>query len=129
MIFKGKVTHVGQVKKGETNQGTEYATNWLVAEELNPDNPKYPQRGVFKMFKTGEYMKSVLEYFPKVGDSVEIDYSLKANEYKGQFYGDNDVFKITKIGGGQKAQPQSSNDFADAPSIAPIDDDSDDLPF
>ena len=125
MIFKGKVTHVGQVKQGTTNKGTDYATNTLVATELNPENPEYPQQGVFKMFKTGEYMKSVLEFFPKVGDEVEIDYKIKANEYKGNFYGDNDVFKITKIGGGQqqtKASPQ--------PAVAQQGfDDGDDLPF
>lgn len=122
MNFQGKVTHVGQVKKAKTAKGTEYATNWLVAQELNPSNPDYPQQGLFKMFKTGEYMKSVIEYFPKVGEDVEIEYNLKANEYKGNFYGDNDVFKITKVGGQQQSQPQ-------AQAAQQGFDDGDDLPF
>lgn len=123
MIFKGKLTYAGEVKQGETKNGKNYATRDFVLEELNPENPQYPMSGVFKIFKMDDYIKSVVDYFPKVGEVVEVDYSVSAKEYNGRWYGSNDVFKITKD---EKAQHQQAMPQA---ASAPLNEDEDYLPF
>lgn len=128
MIFKGKLTYAGEVKQGETKNGKNYATREFVLEELNPENPQYPMSGVFKIFKMDDYIKSVVDYFPKVGEVVEVDYSVSAKEYNGRWYGSNDVFKITKE---DKAAPSSSKPAAQQAPAQPnfMEDDDDSLPF
>ena len=125
MIFKGQILHIGGVKEGKTKDGKEWSSIDFVAEETEG---QYPQKGVFSLFKSGEYIKNAKEFskYNKIGDVVVIDFSMKANEYEGRYYGANSVFKINKETGTQSSEvsQEPSTIFFDS-SIA----DSDLLPF
>lgn len=112
--FTGKITKVLDVKQGQSAKG-EWATVSFVAEELNPEKPQYPQRGVFSLMKSGEYIKYATNFakdYP-VGTAVEVEFNLKANEYKDKWYGDLSAWKVTKLEGAGTAAPAVKDDFED----------------
>lgn len=103
MIFKGQIVSIGDVK-GATKDGKEWASIDIVVKEVHGE---HPQTGVFSLFKNGEHVKHAKEFskYNKVGDIVEIDFSLRANGYQGKWYGSNSIFKVTKQSAGQTSTP------------------------
>ena len=51
------------------------------------------------LFKSGEHIEYATTKFNYVvGDTVEIEYTVRANEWQGQWYGDNSIWRIEKVG-------------------------------
>ena len=48
MEFKGKITHISEVKTGTTKNDSEWAARDIVVEEESGD---YPQKAVFNFLK------------------------------------------------------------------------------
>lgn len=106
--FTGVVTNILPAQKGEGKKGP-WAKRTFVVEEQGVE---YPQKAVFNLFKNGEYVDMADSKFPvKVGDEVEVEYLIRANEYKGKWYGDLSVWSFNLL---QKAQSGSTPDD-DAP--------------
>lgn len=100
--FKGVATHILPAQKGEGKKGP-WAKRTFVVEEQGVE---YPQKAVFNLFKNGEYTDMAGDKFPlSVGDEVEVEYLIKANEYKGKWYGDLSVwsFNVLSKGSGGSA--------------------------
>ena len=100
----GKITEVFPVRGGTTEKG-EWASVEFEVTESNPENPSYPNIGKFDMFKNGEHVKYAKEFekYNPFGTEVEVEFSLKKNEYtnsKGENVGfyKTSAFKVTKIG-------------------------------
>ncbi len=112
MIFKGIIKNISEVKTGKTKNGEDYAVrNFLIEEQKD----QYPESIYGQVFKKGEYAKYLTDNFSlKVGDIVEVEYNLKAEEYNGKYYQKIGIWKITKD---------------DVQQTVNQDDDSQDLPF
>lgn len=130
--FNGKITEISEIRTGESN-GKEWASLEFEVTELNPQNPNYPQIGLFGYFKNGEYAKYAKEFNNnfKVGDEVTVDYNLKCVEYdkkdgsgKGKFY-KTEAWKVQKLESAPSEIPQ--------PPFEPVTDlnnsEDDDMPF
>ena len=108
--LKGKIVKHLETKTGEGKKGA-WASAKFVVEEVGAE---YPQTGVFSLMKSGEYVNIANEFAKKnpVGSEVEVEFNLRANEYKGNYYGDLSVWKVTSL-----------------TPVASGADDEDDLPF
>ncbi len=97
--FTGVITNILPIKEGTSQKGAWASIGFVVEEQASEEN-KYPQKGVFNLMKSGEYITHVQNFtkYNPVGTTVEVEYNLRANEYQGKWYGDNSVFKVTKIG-------------------------------
>ena len=113
MEFKGKITHISEVKTGTTKNDSEWAARDIVVEEESGD---YPQKAVFNFFKSGEYVSHVKELYPKVGDVVNVEFNLDASEWNGRWFCKLKAWKIEKL------PTTSANN-------APAEQAEDDLPF
>jgi hypothetical protein len=103
MKFTGKIKqHLG-TKTGSGNNG-DWANASFLVEETNPHNEDYPQMVVFKYFKSGEYAKYAANFEQqfKEGTVVDVEFNLKANEYKGNWYNNLDAWKVEKVGDGKE---------------------------
>lgn len=83
MIFTGNITEIKPIKSGETKKGDKYSSLEFEVTESKPNNPQYPQVGLFSYFKMGEFEKYASEFNEnfKLGDEVEVDFNLKKNSY------------------------------------------------
>jgi hypothetical protein len=114
MKINGTITAISEVQEGESTKGA-WAKRTVVVKD---DSQPYANEFVFSLFKSGEHIDYAKDKFNhKVGDSVEVEYNSRANEYKGKWYGDNRIWKIQSNG--------ASNPIPEA--IAS--DEGDDLPF
>ena len=104
MEFTGKISEIRPVRSGETAKG-EWANVEFEVTESNPNNPSYPQIGLFDYFKNGEYVKYAKEFADmfKVGDEVTVEFNLGKTVYdkkdgtgKGSFY-KTSAWKVTKL--------------------------------
>lgn len=89
-VFKGKITHIEEVRQGTSSNGTDWKSVKFVVEEQG--DSKYPQSSVFSYFGV-EKVDNFLKY-NKVGDVVEVSFNLSAREYKGTYYQDNRAWKV-----------------------------------
>jgi len=101
--FKGKITEISKIKQGESN-GKTWASLDFEVTESEPNNPTYPQIGMFGFFKNGDYTKYAAEFNNnfKVGDEVNVEFNLKRINYKKdgedrKFY-KTECWKVEKIG-------------------------------
>lgn len=98
MTFKGKLTWIGETKVTE---------DWAVANfELTREVNGYNESGLFEMFKKGQYIDIAKDFERtfKLGDIVEVEFSLSTREYNGKKYGSNRVFKINRQDVAQQAK-------------------------
>lgn len=107
MKVKGTITAVSNVQEGESAKGAWAKRTVVVKDNAEP----YPNEFVFSLFKSGEhidYAKDKFNYL--LGDSVEVEYNSRANEYKGKWYGDLSIWKIEKTGEANNTPPIVTED-------------------
>lgn len=90
-IFKGQITHIFSIFEKDNMASIEFRVENL--------DEKYPTSAVFKKFAKDDNKKYVLEFenYNKVGDTVEVEFSHRTNEWKGKFFNENSVFKMTNL--------------------------------
>ena len=118
---KGTISHMSEITSGTSTSGRDWARMTIMI-----DIPGY-QGSISKLsFQVGTDRISDVQEF-KIGDKVEIGWSIYAREYKGRWYNNVDLVNIKSLG----VQ-------ADAPAPAPavetypancFEPQSDDLPF
>lgn len=86
MKFKGKVIQKLDKSGVSKKDNTPFKSFSYVIEETEG---QYPQKGVFDTF--GDKVEDL-----NIGDVVEIDYNLRANEWQGKWFGSNQIWKVTK---------------------------------
>lgn len=107
--FKGIVTKV-TLKQGTSAKG-DWANASVEVTEENPNNPEYPQVGLFDLFKNGEHIKYALEFEKNnpIGTVVEVEYNHKKQDYTDRqgneksFYS-TPAWKIQKVVGATNTQ-------------------------
>ena len=89
--FKGQITHIYPIYEKDNIASIEFRLENL--------DEKYPTSAVFKKFAKDENKKYVLEFekYNKTGDTVEVEFSHRTNEWKGKFFNENSVFKMTNL--------------------------------
>jgi len=89
--FKGQITHIFPIYEKDNKASIEFRLENL--------DEKYPTSAVFKKYAKDENKKYVLEFekYSKVGDTVEVEFSHRTNEWKGKFFNENSVFKMTNL--------------------------------
>ena len=125
LTFRGVVTRVLEPIQKENAKGAFAVRTFSVREE---GDDKYPNEGVFELFKNGEYIDYALDKFPaKVGDLVEVTYNLSAREWGDKVFGSNRVFMVKVI----ESAPNKTHDGLETmPTPQQSDEDKeDDLPF
>jgi len=121
MIFTGRITNVGTLQSGVGKTDKPWASIEVVVE----DEEQYPNTAVFKLFKNGDnvkYAESFTNDYP-IGTLVEVEFNLKAKEFKGKYYQELSIWKIKKVDSGVSVNETKKDE---SPVI--IEDDSD-LPF
>lgn len=127
MRFKGIITELSEVKSGTTKNGNEWSSINVEVTESEPNNPDYPQIGMFSFFKQGEHKGVVDEFQSKnpIGTEVDVEFNLKRQEYtkdgeQKKFY-KTEAWKINKSDATQ--EPNTGSSFDEVAST------NDDLPF
>ena len=93
--FTGKITHIEEVKTGESAKGPWATLKFQVTE----DKEEYPQVGNFSYFKNGENIKYANDFakMNPVGTEVVVTFNLKTSEWQGKYYGDVSAWKVEKV--------------------------------
>lgn len=121
---KGTISHMSEIKSGTSTSGRDWARMTIMI-----DIPGY-QGSISKLsFQVGTDRISDVQEF-KVGDKVEIGWSIYAREYNGRWYNNVDLVKI-KAQGVQAAAPAPSpapKSLSDIPA-AELEPQDEDLPF
>ena len=124
---KGTISHMSEIKSGTSTSGRDWARMTIMI-----DIPGY-QGSISKLsFKVGTDRISDVQEF-KVGDKVEIGWSIYAREYNGRWY--NNVYLVNiKSQGVQAAAPVPFPAPSPAPqtksiSAAELEPQDEDLPF
>lgn len=94
MNFKGKITHIGEIKSGTSVKGAEWKAIEFVVEEQKEE---FPQSAVFKLMKSGEHIVHVDNFktYNKVDDIVDVEFNLRCNKWKDSFFQELSVWKVT----------------------------------
>lgn len=102
MNIKGVIKAVSNVQEGESAKGKWAKRTVVVTDNAQP----YANDFVFSLFKSGEHIDYAKDKFTyEVGDSVDIEYNSRANEYQGKWYGDLSIWKIQKTEGNNTPIP------------------------
>lgn len=121
---KGTISHMSEIKSGTSTSGRDWARMTIMI-----DIPGY-QGSISKLsFQVGTDRISDVQEF-KVGDKVEIGWSIYAREYNGRWYNNVDLVNI-KSQGVQAAAPAPSpapQSLSDIPA-AELEPQDEDLPF
>lgn len=121
---KGTISHMSEIKSGTSTSGRDWARMTIMI-----DIPGY-QGSISKLsFQVGTDRISDVQEF-KVGDKVEIGWSIYAREYNGRWYNNVDLVNI-KSQGVQAAAPAPSpapKSLSDIPA-AELEPQDEDLPF
>ena len=98
--INGKITSIGDVK--ELENGAK-AVNYIV-EHTNENgySTKY-NVGLYKGQQYAEHVDNFVKY-NKVGDEVELEFTIRSTEYNGKIYNNLNHWKITKVGSANNAQ-------------------------
>ena len=122
---KGTISYMSEITSGTSTSGRDWARMTIMI-----DIPGY-QGSISKLsFQVGTDRISDVQEF-KVGDKVEIGWSIYAREYKGRWYNNVDLVNIKSLGVQADAPSPSP---APAPAVEPypancFEPQSDDLPF
>ena len=120
---KGTISHMSEITSGTSTSGRDWARMTIMI-----DIPGY-QGSISKLsFQVGTDRISDVQEF-KIGDKVEIGWSIYAREYKGRWYNNVDLVNIKSLGVQADAPAP-----APAPAVEPypancFEPQSDDLPF
>lgn len=123
---KGKISAMSEVKSGTSESGYQWQNMNLTLEI--PGFQGTSTKQVFRV--SGDSVEDVLQF--KVGDRVEVSWSMYAREYNGKMYNNVDLVKIS-LQGNAAAAAQKNTPVgvlarqAQAESLNPQD--YDDLPF
>lgn len=121
---KGTISHMSEIKSGTSTSGRDWARMTIMI-----DIPGY-QGSISKLsLQVGTDRISDVQEF-KVGDKVEIGWSIYAREYNGRWYNNVDLVNI-KSQGVQAAAPAPSpapKSLSDIPA-AELEPQDEDLPF
>lgn len=116
---KGTISHMSEITSGTSTSGRDWARMTIMI-----DIPGY-QGSISKLaFQVGTDRISDVQEF-KVGDKVEIGWSIYAREYKGRWYNNVDLVNI-KSQGVQAAAPAPQTKNIPAAELEPQEED---LPF
>jgi hypothetical protein len=113
--FTGEVLNVIE-KSGTKKDGTPFNAWAVVVKEVEV---QYPDSMVADFFGDKPITK------PNVGDMVTVHYHLRASEYNGKWYGQNNIWKIDllesapKAGSGEAPQQAPADPLAAAPNPNP----------
>ena len=121
---KGTISHMSEIKSGTSTSGRDWARMTIMI-----DIPGY-QGSISKLsFQVGTDRISDVQEF-KVGDKVEIGWSIYAREYNGRWYNNVDLVNI-KSQGVQAAAPARTPAPRSLNNIpaAELEPQEDDLPF
>ena len=122
---KGTISHMSEITSGTSTSGRDWARMTIMI-----DIPGY-QGSISKLsFQVGTDRISDVQEF-KIGDKVEIGWSIYAREYKGRWYNNVDLVNIKSLGVQADAPAPAP---APAPAVEPypancFEPQSDDLPF
>lgn len=116
---KGTISHMSEVTTGTSKNGREWARMSIML-----DIPGFQGSITKVIFQVGtDRVDNVLEY--KVGDKVEIGWSIYAREWNGKWYNNVDLVNI-KFADAQKSTPLPAEEPAPAADLEPQEGD---LPF
>ena len=116
---KGTISHMSEVTTGTSKNGREWARMSIML-----DVPGFQGSITKVIFQVGtDRVDNVLEY--KVGDKVEIGWSIYAREWNGKWYNNVDLVNI-KSADAQKSIPIPAEEPATAAELEPQEGD---LPF
>jgi hypothetical protein len=92
MEFKGVVTHVID-KSGISKAGKPF-----VSFQIRVEQPyaQYPESVLIETNKK--------EVLPAIGESVNVFFNMRCNEYNGNLYGRNNLWKVEKLGNATQGQ-------------------------
>ncbi len=126
-VFKGKITQIMQLREGTTQAGDAWKSIEFLVEELEPNNPAYPETVKFAMFGKGEQMEKVEKFikYRKVGDTVDVSYNFRTREHNGNFYTEVSAWKVWSE---SRAQDENAAPMPVYDEPTPVDEE-DDLPF
>jgi hypothetical protein len=101
LVFKGVVVGILPILSGESAKG-----KWNKSSIIVEDDDRYPQRGLFECFFSGEKVNKFAGL--KTGMDVEVEFDMSVNEWSKPADGDkparegvsasNNVWKVTVIG-------------------------------
>ena len=103
---KGVIKSIGQVK--ELDNGAKVLD--YVIEETNDYGFKTLMS--FNIYKKAEHATHVDNFiqYNKVGDEVEVEFTIRGREYQGKIYNDLSHWKIEKIGQSEQPAPMAMDD-------------------
>lgn len=101
---KGTITKIGE-KKTLDNGAT-------VLDYEVTDNEMYPTVYAFGMYKKAGDEKFVEQFleFNKVGDEVEVEFTIRSREYNGKVYNNLNHWRCDKVGATQEQPTQVAED-------------------
>ena len=107
MKVTGKITKIMEVQKGTSKAGKEWQKLTFVLETDEDYNNVYPLE-VFGVEKVENFVK-----FNKVGQHVDVDFNVTANEWQGKYFTSLSAWKIFKAQEMEEAEPapQESGDL------------------
>ena len=103
MDFKinGTITAIDE-KSGQTKDGKE----WRKVVFAVTNNDGYEGReNVYSFSKMGDDHVDNFVKFNKVGDLVDVQFSISSREYNGNYYTDLRAFRVDKVEAGKPKQP------------------------
>lgn len=119
---KGRIAFISDVKTGTSQSGFTWR-NLDVTLEV-PGFQGSVTKQVFRA--SGDKVDMVLQH--KVGESVQIGFSLYAREWNNRLYNNVELVTITDESGAVKAEPKQTT-AQESAQAAPTEDDGPDLPF
>jgi len=96
----GKITSIGEVK--ELENGAK-AVNYIVEHVAENGHVTKYNVGLYKGQQYAEHVDNFVK-FNKVGDEVELEFTIRSTEYNGKIYNSVNHWKITKVGSANNAQ-------------------------
>ena len=97
--IKGTIKTITEVVEGESEKGA-----WATRSIIVTEDTEHPNEIVLKLFKNGENVQYAKDKFTlQVGDSVDVEYTIRAKEYKGKWFGENNIWTIKKAEGNDSA--------------------------
>ncbi len=99
MDIKGKVIEIGKVTSGTSKSGNDWQKQDVLIEETSE---KYPNSALITFFNK--------EIDFKAGDEININFNIKANEFKGRHFNNLTAFKWETITQGGNGGDESNDD-------------------
>lgn len=107
---KGKISEMSEVKSGVGQSGYQWQRMTLTLEV--PERGGFIKKQIFQV--SGDAVDEVQQY--KVGDTVQIGWSLYAREWNGKWYNNVELVNITDESGAVRAkQEEPAAEPADLP--------------